>query len=103
MTEGFGKGLESMVARKRLMAPMAIAVGFSVSLLTELTASAEAAPVRKAPAAAELVVEAPLFRPAIDGYIREQNRRMRETLNEDLRRELAGKILLATNELRTRS
>jgi len=89
-----------MVARKRLMA---LAFALSASLIAEMTAIAEAAPVQKAPAAAELAVEAPLFRTVLDGYIREQSRQMRETLNEDLRRELPGKIVLSMNELRTRS
>jgi hypothetical protein len=81
-----------------------MAVGLSVmSLLAQMTAGAEAAPVQKAPVAVERVVEAPVFRMAIDGYIREQNRQMRETLNEDLRRQLPGKIVLSTNELRTRT
>ena len=90
-----------MVAHRRQMAM--VAVGLSVSLLAEMAAGAEAAPVQKAPVAVERVVEAPVFRTVLDGYIREQNRQMRETLNEDLRRELPGKILLSTNELRTRT
>ena len=89
-----------MVARRRLTA---IAVGLSASLIAEIAANAEAAPVQKAPAAAELIVEAPVFRPVLDGYIREHSRQMRETLNENLRRELPGKIVLSTNELRTRT
>ena len=89
-----------MVARRRLTA---LAVGLSASLIAEMAASAEAAPVQKAPATTELVVEAPVFRTVLDGYIREQSRQMRETLNEDLRRELPGKIVLSTNELRTRT
>ena len=89
-----------MVAHRRLMA---LAVGLSASLLAQMTATAEAAPVQKAPAAAGFVVEAPLFRTALDGYIREHSRQLRETLNEDLRRELPGKIVLSTNELRTRT
>ncbi len=44
-----------------------------------------------------------LFRNEIDDYVRELNRQMRTTLNEDLRRELAPKVVLASNELRTRS
>ena len=89
-----------MVARRRLTA---MAVGLSASLLAEHGDKRRGAPVQKAPVAAELVVEAPVFRTALDGYIREHNRQMRETLNEDLRRELPGKIVLSTNELRTRT
>jgi hypothetical protein len=35
--------------------------------------------------------------------MRELNRQMRATLNEELRRELAPKVVLAVNELRARS
>jgi hypothetical protein len=104
MTEGFGKGIESMVARTRSRARLTtIAVGLSASLLAELAASAEAAPVQKVPVAAGLVIEAPVFRSTLDDYIREHSRQMRETLNEDLRRQLPGKIVLSTNALRTRT
>lgn len=89
-----------MVARKLLTAS---AVGLSVSLLAQNAAGAEALVVQKAPSATEFVVEARLFRDEIDGYVRELNRQMRTTLNQDLRRELAPKIVLASNELRTRS
>lgn len=95
-----------MVARRQPRRQRtAMAVGLSVvSLLAEMAAGAEAAPgVQKAPVAVERVVEAPVFRTVLDGYIREQNRQMRETLNENLRRELPGKIVLSTNELRTRT
>ena len=96
----FGKGLESMVARKLLTVS---AVGLSVSLLAQHAAGAEPRAVQKAPAAMELVVDSQLFRNEIEGYVRELNRQMRATLNEDLRRELAPKVVLAVNELRTRS
>ena len=90
-----------MVARRRRL--MALAVGLSVSLLAEIAAGAETAPLQNAPAAAERAVDAQVFRTAIDVYIREQSRQMRETLNQELRRELPGKIVLSTNELRTKS
>jgi hypothetical protein len=35
--------------------------------------------------------------------VRELNRQMLETLNAELRRELAPKVIVASNELRTRS
>ena len=95
-----GKGFESMVARKLLTVS---AVGLTVSLLAQHAAGAEPRAVQKAPAATELVVDSQLFRSEIDGYVRELNRQMRATLNEDLRRELAPKVVLAVNELRTRS
>jgi hypothetical protein len=90
-----------MVAQRRLAA---MAVGLSVSLLAQHATGAETQVVRKAPLAAELVVvDSRLFRDEIDGYVREHNRQLRTTLNQDLRRELNPKIVLASNELRGRS
>ena len=90
-----------MVARKLLTVS---AVGLSVSLLAQHATGAEPREVQKAPAATELVVvDSQLFRNDIEGYVRELNRQMRATLNEELRRELAPKVVLAVNELRTRS
>ncbi len=90
-----------MVARKLLTAS---AVGLSVSLLAQHATGAELPVVQKAPQATEYIVDSQLFRTEIDGYVRELNRQLRETLSDDLRRELvAPKIVLASNELRTRS
>jgi Trm5-related predicted tRNA methylase len=89
-----------MVARKLLTAT---AVGLSVGLLAQHATGAETLAVHKAPAAAEFVVDARLLRSEIDGYVREINRQMRTTLTEDLRRDLAPKVVVATNELRTTS
>jgi hypothetical protein len=90
-----------MVARRLLTAT---AVGLSVSLLAQQATGAEAQVVQKAPLVAELVVvDSQLFRNEIDDYVRELNRQLRTTLNEDLRRELNPKIVLASNELRSRS
>jgi hypothetical protein len=89
-----------MVARKLLTAS---AVGLSVGLLAQNATGAETLVVQKAPVATEFVVETALFRNEIDGYVRELNRQLRTTLNEDLRRGLATKVVLASNELRTRS
>ena len=88
-----------MVARKLLTAT---AVGFSVGLLAQYATGAEVPVVQKAAAVTE-VVDIELMRSEIDGYVRELNRQMRMTLNEDLRRELAPKVVQATAELRTRS
>jgi hypothetical protein len=88
-----------MVTRKLLTA---VAVGLSVGLLAQHATGAETPIVHKAPVATEIAVDAQLFRNEIEGYVRELNRQMRTTLNEELRRELAGKII-ASNELRTRS
>ena len=87
----------STVTRKRWMAA---AVAFSVGLLAQQATGAEAEAVRSAPIAAELV-DSQSFRSEIEAYIREHGRQIREALNEELRRELSGKLVLATNELRT--
>jgi hypothetical protein len=86
-----------MVARKLLTV---MAVGLSMGLLAQ-TASAEQQQVRKARVVE--AVDSQLFRSEIEGYVRELDRQMRVKLNEDLRRELAPKVVLAVNELRTRS
>ena len=88
-----------MVTRKLLTAT---AVGLSVGLLAQHATGADTPVVRKAPVAAEFTVDAELFRNEIADYVRELNRQMRTTLNEELRRELAPKVV-ASNELRTRS
>jgi hypothetical protein len=74
-----------------------------VGLLAQHATGAETPVVQKAPEATEYVVDAQAFRSEIDGYVRELNRQLRTTLNEDLRRELSPKVVLAANELRTRS
>jgi hypothetical protein len=89
-----------MVTRKLLTVT---AVGLSVGLLAQHATGAEPLRVQKAPVTQALVVDAPLFRDDIEGYVRELNRQMLETLNEELRRELAPKVVVASNELRTRS
>jgi hypothetical protein len=89
-----------MVARKLLTAS---AVGLSVGLLAQNATGAETLVVQKAPLVTEYAVDAQLFRDEIDGYVRELNRQLRTTLSQDLRRELAPKVVLASNELRTRS
>jgi hypothetical protein len=99
IAERIGKGLESMVARTLLTAA---AVGLAVSLLAQPAAGAEPREVWKSPAATR-IVDTQLFRNEIEGYVRELSLQMRATLNEDLRRELGPKVVLAVNELRTRS
>jgi Trm5-related predicted tRNA methylase len=89
-----------MVTRKLLAATT---VGLFVGLLAQTATAAEPLMVQKTPLATEFVVDTQLFRNDIDGYVRELNRQMRATLNEELRRELAPKVVLAVNELRTRS
>ena len=88
-----------MVTRKLLTAT---AVGLSVGLLAQHATGADTPVVRKAPVAAEFTVDAELFRNEIADYVRELDRQMRTTLNEELRRELALKVI-ANNELRTKS
>jgi len=87
-----------MVALKLLTVT---AVGLAASLLAQHATGAEAER-QKAPQA-DLVVYGQPVRNDIDGYVRELNRQMRETLNQELRRELGPKVVLAVNELRTRS
>ena len=89
-----------MVARKLLTAS---AVGLSVGLLAQNATGAETLVVQKAPLVTEYAVDTQLFRNEIDGYVRELNRQLRTTLSQDLRRDLAPKVVLASNELRTRS
>ena len=90
-----------MVTRKLLTAT---AVGLSVGLLAQHATGAETQLMQKAPLVTELaVVDAQLFRAEIDGYVREHNRQLRMTLGQELRRDLAPKVVLASNELRTRS
>lgn len=89
-----------MVTRKLMT--VALAAGLSVSLLAEHAAGAEGPVLQKAPVTAEPTVNAQLFRNEIENYVRELNEQMRTTLSEDLRRELAPKIVLASNELRAR-
>jgi hypothetical protein len=90
-----------MVARTLLTVT---AVGLSVGLLAQHATGAEPLVVQKAPpAATQLVVDSQQFRDEIDGYVRELNRQMRATLNEELRRALAPKVVMASNELRTKS
>lgn len=90
-----------MVTRKFLTVST---VGLTVGLLAQHATGTETPAVQKeAPAAEVLAVDSQLFRNDIEGYVRELNRQMRESLNEELRRELAPKVVLASNELRTRS
>ena len=89
-----------MVARKLLTVT---AVALAASLLAQHATGAEAETAQTAPRATELVADGQRFRSEIDGYVRELNRQMRETLSQELRRELGPKVVLAVNELRTRS
>jgi hypothetical protein len=89
-----------MVTRTRLTA---VALGLFLGLLAPLAAGAEALPVRQTPVATRLVVDTQIFRREIDGYVRELNRQLRTTLDEDLRREPAPKIVQAADSPLTRS
>jgi hypothetical protein len=93
-----GKGSKSMVTRTLLTATLA--AGLSVGLLAEDATGAEGLVLQKAPLVAESAVDIQVFRSEIDSYVRELNEQMRTTLGQDLRRELAPKIVLASNELR---
>lgn len=89
-----------MVTRNRMTVT---AVGLFVGLLAQHATGAEAPVVQKTSAATELLVDAELFRTEIDSYVRELDRQMRATLNEELRRELGQKIELASDERRTKT
>lgn len=88
-----------MVARKLLMAVSTAAV--SVALLAHEAAGAEGRVAHKELIATD-VADARRFRVEIDSYVRAINEQLKATLSEDLRRELAPKVVLARNELRTR-
>jgi methionine-rich copper-binding protein CopC len=88
-----------MVARKLLMAVSTAAV--SVALLAHEAAGAEAPVAHKELIAAD-VADAQRFRAEIDSYVRALNAQLKATFSEDLRRELAPKVVLATHSLRTR-
>jgi hypothetical protein len=89
-----------MVTRKLV----ALAAAVTVSLLAQPAARAEAPAGTPATlAAAGPAVDAGRIRAEIDGYMRALNEQMRTKLSEDLRRELAPKIVVAANEPTTES
>ena len=77
------------------------AVGVVTMMPARGAVGAEAAPTE--PPTAERRIEAERFRGEIENHLREIDEQLKTTLSEDLRRELAPKIVLAANELRTRS
>ena len=91
----------SMVTRK-LLTPSALAVALSVGLLAEQARATDEIVVYGTAAAAGIVVDSKAFRSEIDSYIRARNQEFRTTLDEDLKRALAPKLELASNELRAR-
>lgn len=88
-----------MLTRNLLLT--ALAATASLCVLAE-PAAAEAPAVPKIIVALEQSVEAPSFRAEIETYMREVSERARTTLGEDLRRELGQKVVISSNELRTR-
>lgn len=86
-----------MLTRNLLLTALAATASLCV-LAEPAAAEAPAAPR----AAVERSAEAPSFRAEIESYVREVNERVRTTLGEDLRRELGQKIVIGSNELRTR-
>lgn len=89
-----------MVTRKLMTATLA--VGLSVGLLAEHATGAEGPVLQKTPLIAVPAVDTQIFRSEIDRYVREQNEQMRTSVGQDLKRTLAPKIVLASNELRAR-
>jgi hypothetical protein len=79
---------------------MASAIAIIAGGLVE-SAWAETPRLQKAPPAAELV-DAERLRQEIDAHVRELGRQMRATLSEDLRRELARSVVVASNEVTPR-
>ncbi|MEO8464606.1 MAG: hypothetical protein ABI640_04640 [Gammaproteobacteria bacterium] len=90
-----------MVTRKLSM-PAALAVGLSVGLLAQNATATEANPTFKSPVLIDVTVNQQLFRTEIESYVRSLNEEIRNTLGQELRRSLAPKIELASNELRAR-
>lgn len=88
-----------MLTRNLLLT--ALAATASLRVLAE-PAAAEAPAVPKIIMALERSAEAPTFRAEIESYMREVSERARTTLGEDLRRELGQKVVISSNELRTR-
>jgi len=89
------------MARKTLT-PSLLAVGLSVSLLANVATAKDGLAVYRAPVIAAVIVDGKMFRSEIDSYIRTLNEQLRITLDRDLRRDLAPKLELASNELRAR-
>ena len=90
-----------MVARKLSMSAL-LAVGLSVGLLAQNATATEANPTFKSPVLVDVSVDERMFRIEIDNYIRALNKEMRSTLDQELRRALAPRVVLASNELRAR-
>jgi len=88
-----------MDTRKLLAASAAL---LPVGLLAQHATGAEELVRHEAPSVAVVAIDPQLFRSEVDSYVREVNEQMRTNLNEQLRRELAPKIVLASNELRAR-
>jgi hypothetical protein len=89
------------MARKTLT-PSLLAVGLSVSLLANVATANDELVVYRAPVIADVAVDGQVFRSEIESYIRSLNEQLRTTLDKDLRRDLAPKLELASNELRAR-
>ena len=89
-----------MVTRK--LTPAALAVGLSVGLLAQHATATEANPTFKSPVLVDVTVDGQLFRTEIENYVRSLNKEIRSTLDLELRRTLAPKIEVATNDLRAR-
>jgi hypothetical protein len=87
-----------MVTRKLMTA---LAAGVTVGLLAQHATGAEAPVVQKLPVTSDVAVDVATFRAETADYLRALNEQLRTTLNEELRRELAPKVVLATYEART--
>jgi hypothetical protein len=90
-----------MVTRN-LSTPAALAVGLSVGLLAQYAAATEAHPTFKSPVVVDVSIDEQPFRREVEAYLRTLSKEISSTLDQELRRSLAPKIELATNELRAR-
>ena len=88
-----------MLTRNLLLT--ALAATASLRVLAE-PGAVEVPAVPRVIVALERSVEAPSFRAEIESYMREVSERARTTIGEDLRRELGQKVVISSNELRTR-
>lgn len=91
----------STVARN-MLTPSMLAVGVAASLFAELALASEALVEPPTPVVIDFRVDGQVFRSEIDSYIRALNEQLRTTLDQDLRRDLALKLEVASNELRAR-
>ena len=80
----------------------AAAVGLMVSLLAQPAPGAEAPVPGTRPAVPVVTLDQELFRRELDGFVRELSEQIRSNVEEQIRRELTPRIVLASDEQRAR-